>query len=368
MSPRLPAAWRSRLASLAKVVVSVGLLAWLLHKAGLQSLGNTVAHADWRWLLGALGFGFLATFAQSRQWQALLRAVGMPRTWLRCLRLVYVGMTFNTVLPTSIGGDVVRATMAANDPSERVRGLTSVVLQRLCNFPGMILIMGLGLILTLQDHFAGHVRPVAILGVVCGAGALAVCSTPLLGWLAQRRVLHRVKLDKLFRELHDFRGEGRQLLLASGRGTLFWALSVFNWYCFMRAVGIPVSIELAAVITTTISALTMLPVSINGYGVREGAFIGFLALPGLATPSAAVAASLCLAAQTLVWAVIGVPFVLSRPRAKPAPRPLPALVLSGGRREDPRACLTLEHRQKVTLQRVRERGAAAELTSTEAAR
>jgi uncharacterized protein (TIRG00374 family) len=360
--------WRGRLVSLAKVAVSVGLLAWLLHKAGLQSLGKTAAHADWHWLLAALGFGFLATFVQSRQWQALLRAMNLHRSWLRCLRLVYVGMTFNTVLPTSIGGDVVRATMAANEPSERVRGLTSVVLQRLCNFPGMVLIMAVGVLLTLHERFASHVRPVALLGVVCGVAALVVCATPVLGWLAERRLLQRVKVDKLFRELHNFRGEGRQLLLASGRGAVFWACSVLNWYCFMRAVGIQLSLPLAAVITTTISAITMLPVSVNGYGVREGSFVAFLALPGLATQPAAVAASLCLAGQTLVWAIIGVPFVLSRPRSTVAPRPLPARVLSSGRRDDPRAYVALQQRRERTTHPARPRGATPELSSSKALR
>jgi uncharacterized membrane protein YbhN (UPF0104 family) len=334
MTPRLSGIWRSRLMSAVKVAVSVGLLIWLLRKAGLQSLGNTVSHASWQWLAAGLAFGFLATCVQARQWQALLKAMNLPRRWLSCLRLVFVGNTFNTILPTSIGGDVVRATMAARQPSERVRALTTVVLQRLCNFPGMILIMGVGVVLTLSDPFADRVRPVAIAGALCGIAGLAICTTPLLGWLAQRRTLQRIKIGKLFQELHNFRGEGRQLLLASGRGVVFWGLSVVNWYCFIHAVRVDVSFQFAAVVTTTVAALTMLPVSINGYGVREGGFIAFLALPGLASPPAAVAASLCIAAQSLVWALIGIPFLLTRPRPKAAPASLPALVLSAGRRED----------------------------------
>lgn len=344
MSRVLGAARGSRAVTAAKVVISVGLLAWLLHKAGLSTLAGTVSHADWHWLAAAVGAGFLATFVQSQQWQALLGAVGLRRGALRCLRLVYVGMTFNTVLPTSIGGDVVRAAMAAEQPSERVPALTSVVLQRICNFPGMIAIMLTGVVLTLHDPLAARVRPVALLGVVVGAAALAACMTPLLGWLAERRVLRRIRVAKLLAALHAFRGRLRQLLLASLRGTLFWSLSVVNWYCFMHAVGIRVSIELAAVITTTISAITMLPISVNGYGVREGSFVAFLAVPGLATAPMAVAASLCLAAQTLLWALIGAPFVLSRSRRAARQRPLPARVLSYPRREDPRAPVVLADR------------------------
>jgi len=367
MSPRLSGVWRSRLMSVLKVAVSVGLLAWLLHKAGLRNLGNTVSHASWGWLVVGLCFGFLATCVQALQWQALLAALAMPRRWLSCLRLVFVGNTFNTILPTSIGGDVVRATMAARDPSERVRALTTVVLQRLCNFPGMILIMGVGVILTLSDPFAAHVRPAAIVGALGGVAGLAICATPLLGWLAQRPLLQRVKVGKLFEELHAFRGEGRQLLAASGRGVVFWTLSVINWFCFLNAVGVHVSWQLAAVVTTTVAAITMLPISINGYGVREGGFIAFLAIPGLASPSAAVAASLCIAGQSLLWAVVGVPFLLTRQRPRSLSAALPALTLTTPRRADPAVDRT-GGRLHEPLAQLAGAGHGADLSSSEAAR
>jgi len=318
MSRRPRSVWRGRLYSVAKAAVSLGLLAWLLHKAGLQSLGSTISHASWKWLVVGFCFGLLATSVQAGQWQALLRALEMPRSWARCLRLVFVGNTFNTVLPTSIGGDVVRAAMVAEQPSERVRAFTTVVLQRLCNFPGMIVILCLGLLLTLGYPQADRIRPVALLGAVVGITALAVCATPLLGWLARRPLLQRIKIGKLFQQLHEFRRQRRQLLLASLRGTVFWSLSVLNWWSFMHAVGIDVALPFAAVVTTTVSAITMLPVSINGYGVREGSFTAFLTAAGLATTSAAVTASLILAAQSLLWGLIGLPFLLAASRSRKA--------------------------------------------------
>src|SRR5712692_239760 len=105
---------RGRLSTVAKLAVSAGLLGWLLHKAGLTRIGDALAHSELR------------------------------RRWWRCLRLVFVGNTFNSILPSSIGGDVARAMMAADTPAERVPAATTVVLQRLCNFPGMMVLMGLG--------------------------------------------------------------------------------------------------------------------------------------------------------------------------------------------------------------------------------
>ncbi|HVS42183.1 MAG TPA: lysylphosphatidylglycerol synthase transmembrane domain-containing protein [Candidatus Dormibacteraeota bacterium] len=316
---------RGHLKTAAKVAVSVGLLGWVVHKAGLRNIADTLAHANVAWLGAAVLLGFAATCVQATQWHALLEAHGLRRTWWRCLRLVFVGNTFNSILPSSIGGDVARAMMVADSPAERVPAASTVVLQRLCNFPGMIVLMTLGLVLTLGDSRASEIRLVALAGVLAGAAGLALCMTPLLGRLAALPVLQRGRpgrvLAKLLAALDAFRGRRSELLLASARGTAFWGLSVVNQWAFMHAVGVPIPLTYAAIVVTTINALTMLPVSINGYGIRENGFSRWL---GPLFGSSALAAQkgtavgFLLAAQSLLWAGIGVAFWLTDKRHKEA--------------------------------------------------
>jgi uncharacterized protein (TIRG00374 family) len=320
---------RGKLNTAAKLAVSAGLLGWVVHKAGLRNIADTLAHASVGWLGAAILLGFAATCVQATQWHALLEAHGLHRTWWRCLRLVFVGNTFNSILPSSIGGDVARAMMVADTPAERVPAASTVVLQRLCNFPGMIVLMTLGLLLTLGDSRASEIRLVALAGVLIGAAGLALCMTPLLGRLAALPMLQRGRagrvLAKLLGALDAFRGRRSELLFASVRGTAFWGLSVVNQWAFMHAVGVDISLSYAAIVVTTINALTMLPISINGYGVREGSFTRFLApLFGSGQAAAQLAArkgtavGFLLAAQSLLWAGIGVVFWLTDKRHKEA--------------------------------------------------
>ena len=314
-----------RLKTAAKVAVSVGLLGWVVHKAGLRNIADTLANASLGWLAAAILLGFAATCVQATQWHALLEAHGLRRTWWRCLRLVFVGNTFNSILPSSIGGDVARAMMVADSPAERVPAASTVVLQRLCNFPGMMVLMGLGVLLTLGDPRASEIRAVAVAGVLLGAAGLALCMTPLLGHLARRPMLQRGRpgriLAKLLGALDAFRGRRTELVLASVRGTGFWGLSVLNQWAFMHAVGIGIGLSYAAIVVTTINALTMLPISINGYGIRENGFSRWLApLFGSGSAAAQTAArrgtavGFLLAAQSLLWAGIGVVFWLTDKR------------------------------------------------------
>lgn len=320
---------RGKLKTAAKLAVSIGLLGWVVHKAGLGNIATTLTHANLAWLGAAIVLGFAATCVQATQWHALLEAHGLRRTWWRCLRLVFVGNTFNSVLPSSIGGDVARAVMMAESPAERVPAASSVVLQRLCNFPGMMILMGLGLVLTINDSRASGVRLVAVAGVVVGFAGLALCMTPLLGMVSTLPMLQRGRpgriVAKLLGALDAFRGRRMELVAASVRGTGFWGLSVLNQWAFLHAVGVPIPLSYAAIVVTTINALTMLPISINGYGIRENAFTQWLApLFGVAGTVKHIAAQkgtavgFLLAAQSLLWAGIGVVFWLTDKRHKEA--------------------------------------------------
>lgn len=301
---------RRRWLGAVRIGVSLSLLGWLLGRAGLAAIGHVLRQADGRWVAGGLALGVLSTTVQATQWHALLAAVGLPRRWRRCLRLVYVGYAFNTVLPSAVGGDVVRAVVVAEQPFERVPAAASVVLQRLYNFPGMIAVLVLGLVLTLGDPAAARTRPAAAVAAAVGLAIVVVAAGPLPGRLAGHSGWQRGRLTRavaaMLRTLDEVRLRRRIVAFASLRGASFWGLQALSQLCFMRAVGISPGLGYAAVVVTTVNLATLLPISINGYGVRESGYTAFLVAPHLATVAQALGASFLLAAQTLLWGMAGV--------------------------------------------------------------
>jgi uncharacterized membrane protein YbhN (UPF0104 family) len=308
----------SRAATLLKVAVSAGILTLIVRNTGIVSILRTIANADPWWLLLGLALGILASLVQVSQWWALLRANGLPRTWRRCLRLEWASNAFDAVLPSSVGGDVHRAVKASERPDERARAAATVVLRRLCNFPGMIVLMAAGLLGSLGLRYSGRVAPYALAGIVGGVAGMLVCASPLLGWFSRHPALQRRKpgraVAQLLGALHQFRGQRRDLVLAFLRGGLFWLFVVFSQWCYMRAVGVHAEIIYAAVVVPATSALAMLPISLGGFGVREGGFSAFLAVGGLATTSQGVAVGLCVTGQTLLFGLVGLVVFLTLPR------------------------------------------------------
>jgi uncharacterized membrane protein YbhN (UPF0104 family) len=301
--------WKKPLTFALKITFSVGLIAWVLHKTNLASIGRSLAGASPAWLALALVLGIAGTMVQARQWQRLLLAVGLDRSITRCLRIVFVGNTFNAILPSSIGGDASRAVYIAEQPGERAPGAAAVVLQRLLNFPGMVLLMGLGLALTISNTAAARVRPVALVGALLGMAFLAITLSPLTGRIASSTSLARLPgwkpLASSLRVLDGFRSQRPDVVAAIGRGIVFWSLTVLNQWAYIRAMGIHPSLAYTALVVTLVNLATMLPISVNGFGAREGGYIALLAGVGLASTAQAASVGLLITAQSLLFGLIG---------------------------------------------------------------
>ena len=301
---------RARVVLLLKIGVSVALLALLLAQAGWTQIGSTLAHAHIGWLALGLLLGVAAAGLQANQWRGLLLALGLERSFARCLRLDTEARVFDAALPSAIGGDVVRVTLVATAPAERAAAATAVLLRRVFGLPGLALLMAASLAASAGLPYAGRIRPVAAVAVLGFAGLLAVLagagrfarSLPLPAKV--RGMAATVGAARA--QARDRDGaERRPFVRATLRGLAFWTTVVLSQWCFMAAVGIDVPPQYAALVVTTVNALSLLPISLGGYGLREGAFSAFLAVGGLATTGQGAAVGVILSAQTLLFGVVG---------------------------------------------------------------
>ena len=314
-----PAKRRFAPMTIVRVVVTVGAFALIARKIGFRAVFHALGASN-PWLLAAgYGVAVITILITVRQWHGLSNANGVPCTYRRCLHIELGGDVFDAALPSSIGGDVIRAANLPETPEQRVPAAASVVLRRLCNFPGMIVLTMVGLAATVDVGYAGRIRPYALCVVAGGVALVASALSPALGRISTWGLLKKgpgVAVSKLLATLHEFRGQKRDLLQATLRGVVFWIFVVASQSLFIMAVGIHVSLAYSALVITTATAVTMVPISLGGYGLREGAFAAFLAAGGHATGAQGAAVGICITVQTLALGVIGIPFYLTIRRAK----------------------------------------------------
>jgi len=318
---------RRAVTAAAKVVVSGGMIALLVSKGGAGDILTTLERTDPIWLALGFGLGVLGAVVTVSQWHALMSACGVHRSWWRCFRVELACDTFDAALPTSIGGDVLRAVLITTEAGERPATAGSVVLRRLLNFPGMVVVMAVGLAASWWLPAAGRARPYALGALLAAIAGAVVFASPLAGRLASHDLMQRFSVGRAIgRVLHELdlvRARRRVLVVASVRGTAFWCVVVASQWCYMRGVGVHAPLGYAAATVTVVSLITMLPISLGGYGVREGGFSFFLAVGGMATISQGVGVGLCVTAQTMAFGLLGIPayLTLRQRRAQAATAP-----------------------------------------------
>lgn len=124
---------RDKLITVLKIVVSVGLIAYLLSRVRLDLVVEAMrsASANYLYLLLALALYFGAITVGAVKWQILLQAQRIRLPLGNLLSYTFVGLFFGNFLPTNVGGDLVRGYDLARDTSLPAEAAISVLVDRL---------------------------------------------------------------------------------------------------------------------------------------------------------------------------------------------------------------------------------------------
>ncbi len=254
-------------------LLSLGLLVFLAQEAGWEAL--LAALRDVPWTVFVLGVGLLGVsrlFVVAR-WYVLLRGAGMRVRFSETLVMTFTGLFASNFLPSTIGGDVVRLVGIMRLGYDRAVCLASLAADRLVGMAGFAFTLPLGLLPWLS-----------------AGGLTALPMTVVLGrwWEWGKRFFWRM-LQALSLWLKQ-PGVLGQALLATWGNMLFL---FFSLYVFTQGLGASMPFWLVAGAWSLTYYVTLIPVSINGFGLQElSATYFFTTLGGLSVPQALALAAL----------------------------------------------------------------------------
>ena len=251
--------------------MSVALLAYLFSKVDLGGAREVAANARLLPLLPAFAFLFAVLALSAWRWRTIL-AEAVP--YRAVLDLTFVGFFFNNFLPANFGGDVVRIYALGRKVGSIGQALLSVFWDRYIGLGGM-LVLGAAAYFARLDLFAGTpalwLYPMVLGGFAASAAVLAVLlrhetffQSRLGRWLPPGRIPSARILSTAF----------LQSLLVSAAGSACI-------YFLAASLGVPLGFVECVVFVPLGNVAGMLPVSISGLGVREGAMIYLLGLAGI---------------------------------------------------------------------------------------
>ncbi|MCJ7534341.1 MAG: flippase-like domain-containing protein, partial [Anaerolineales bacterium] len=278
------------LSFIGKAVVSVALIWYLLSITEFSAVFASLASATPFWLFLSFITLILGKIITSYRWQVLLKAqeIEIPLRFL--IGSVFVGQFFNSFLPTTIGGDAMRAYDTATLSQDSTKSVVSVFADRLIGVFALALLavvaLGIGFASGLEVSF--YVIPVLLVFFLCSFGILLIFNARLLGFLQQLLGIVRLdkaaaKLDEAYQSFNTLRTEPRVLTIAM-LASLVLQINVILFYYFIGvSLDLGVSFLYFAMIVPVALVVLLVPFSINGIGIREGIFVYLLTGIGVPT-------------------------------------------------------------------------------------
>lgn len=289
---------------LAKLSLSLGLFYLILLNIDFTGTILILKKTDLFFFLIAFILLLCQIMVANLRWQIVLRKLEFKFSYLETLKFLWVGIFFNQALPSSIGGDAMRAYYLQKSYGNIKKTTIGVLLDRLYGLIGLFLLViivspflylkfkSLELNLEILLFFAGL--------ILCVLLSLSFDILP-------------IKLTKwrIIRGLNAISSEGRKILLNRDTGILvlffsilIHSISILAVILLSHALGLKISLIGIIVVIPLVTIFTLIPISIAGWGVREGVMIVALGYLGV-RPEQALALSIIYGVLILCSALPG---------------------------------------------------------------
>lgn len=268
-------------------LIAVLLTAYVLWRANPSSVAAAAGRASPSWILAAILLVVVDRGLMAYRWIALLCPIDpRDRPPLRqLLRVFFVSTFVGTFLPASIGGDVVRAYGLSRLDVARGAAVASVLMDRLLGVVSIVMVGAVALVLVGGGDVASN-RTLTwglLLTAAACVAALAVVFSAAVADLAQSIIavlpVHRLRLlaGELAAATRAYATHHGVLTTVVGGSVAVQILRIVQAYCLGRAIGIDAGLSAYFAFIPMILLVMLLPISINGIGTSQAAFVWFFA-------------------------------------------------------------------------------------------
>ncbi len=297
------------ISTLVKIAISGVILYALFSKINLRVFWDTATSVP-PYAVVAVAFLFIGAQSLSTLRWAIILKKDMDVSYLRLLSIYFIGMFFNNFLPTMVGGDLVKGYFLYKSSQRGDVAFASIFMDRYSGFTALMVVTAIALVpgyALIKGTGLGGFFMLLLGGFVCSS--LIIWVGPLHSWAM--RILAKVhfyginkKIDTFYNVLMGYKGHP-DVLVKTFVCSLFVQVGVIVGHYFLgRHLGMDVGIGYFFLFIPLTTVVAMLPISLAGLGIREGAFIFFFTRAG-ATKEQAITLSLMWFAIMAIVSIVG---------------------------------------------------------------
>ncbi len=315
-----------------QILITIGLLWWIFRNPEQnQKMLEAISQARrdgglWWFFPGVLALGS-ALLLQTKRWMILLAVQDITISFWRALRIMLCGMFFNLFLLGSTGGDVIKIFFIMREtPDKKAGAFLSVFIDRVVGVLALATVSAVVILARWQELMAAAPLGVLTVALVLG-GSIGFI---VVAWLVDRLALTS-KLPQwlpLHAKIAEAAAAFSHYARAGGAVTKAFLLSIpahllifSTFYFAARAFSAGLGILSVFCVMPIVSAVTALPISLGGAGVREGLFMTLFGRLYHTPKEIAMSISISGFLMVVVWSLVGgLVYLLYRSSAPGSPK------------------------------------------------
>ncbi len=309
--PKERAKMRRFLALAVKIAVSLGLLYFAFAHVDLSEIGMRIQQAEASWLVALILALAVQIVLVALRWRQIALQCGAQFSVPSALRYMLIASFFNQTLPSTIGGDAARVWLVSRAGAGWKIAAYSVIVDRVIGLAALVVIVILCMP-WLLDLVRDPLGRASVL-LVNGAAIVATAAFMILGWVRWRWLdrwwltRHVVGTAALaFKVVSNWRIANTVACLSIA----IHLLTITAIWSVARSVAVPLEFWQALLLVPPVALVSTIPISINGWGVREGAMMTVFSYAGLLNADGLIVSILYGAGLFAVGAIGGLVWIL----------------------------------------------------------
>jgi glycosyltransferase 2 family protein len=314
----------------ARILVSGALLYFALRGINFAGIKSRLDQTSASWFFGWMAISLLVNLIQvalgAMRWREISGYCQAPLDTVQALRYNMIGAFFNQTLPSTIGGDAIRLWLVSRAGAGWRSATYSVLVDRAIGLIALAVVVVVSLPWSFElirnDRGRLALLLVDVAAMSAGLGFLLLNYLPwqwLKTWWPTRHI-HACSV--VANRVIFNRTTGPKIAVLS---ISIHVLTVVIAWCAVRSISAPASFEQTFLLIPPIALITMLPISIAGWGVREATMMVAFGYAGLNQTDGTMISLLSGATSFVVGAIGGLVWVLSREKAEKIPEVVPAM-------------------------------------------
>ena len=276
---------RNKLKTIIKFGITIFLIAYVVNRAGPQQIYNQLSQVELYLFIAAVILGIVDTAVSALRWKYLLELLDETISFVETFYYYYLGSFFSTVLPFRAGGDLVKAAGVSKSGTQNTDAFASVFMDRFMGLAAIALVAPCGLLLLSPELRGSLLLPILVttsatfvlLIIIISRRANIVISN----FLSIFPSTIYQKLEKFREALETYSSYPTILIIGLILSLIFQLLAILEVSLLAASLGIQIPLYFLVAMVPILSLILFLPISIQGFGVREVAYVVFLSSIGI---------------------------------------------------------------------------------------